>query len=421
MRKGGLRFFIAWRYFFSRKQKTVINIISWISLVGIAVSTTALIVVLSVYNGIGNLTQSLFNSFDAELLVQPAKGKTFHIADIPLQQLRQMPDIATVSQVVEENAWITYRHNQAIVSLRGVDSEYPKVTGIDTLLYEGVYGLKAAAPSMEEASDEWGGAEEVYFLLFGAEVYYNLGIREASNVPVAVHIPKRGVAMGFTMEQALNTRYAMPGGNFYIQQDIDNRYVIADIGFVRQLMDYSADECTALAIALTPSAKAKTKERVKALLGDQFTVKDRFEQQPVYYKVFRSERLGIYLILALIVVISTLNLMASLSLLVLDKKKDISVLRSLGMEVSQIVAVFRVEGVMIASIGAMAGLIVGFIICFVQQEFGIVKMGDNFVVSAFPVAMRWVDFLITLAMVMTISGMAVFVAVRKRKLQTNTR
>ena len=202
---------VAWRYFFSRKQKTVINIISWISLTGIAVSTAALIVVLSVYNGIGNLTQSLFNSFDPELLVQPAKGKTFHTSEIAFDSLRQMPSVAACSQIVEENAWVTYRHNQAIVALRGVDGEYPKVSGLDTLLYEGTYGLKAE-------SDE----AVAYFLLFGAEVYYNLGIRDASNVPVAIHIPKRGTALGMTMEQALNTGYAMPGGNFYIQQDIDN-------------------------------------------------------------------------------------------------------------------------------------------------------------------------------------------------------
>ncbi len=444
---------MAWRYFFSRKQKTVINIISWISLVGIAVSTAALIVVLSVYNGIGNLTQSLFNSFDPELLVQPAKGKTFRIGNnandsqslilnSQFDSLRQMKGVAAVSQIVEENAWITYRHNQAIVALRGVDGEYPKVSGLDTLLYEGVYGLKianeeskvenhidtAVSPLEGDTAKREGMSSQfsilnsqfTYFLLFGAEVYYNLGIREASNVPVAVHIPKRGTALGMTMEQALNTAYAMPGGNFYIQQDIDNRYVVADIAFVRQLMDYADDECTALAIALQPTLRAKQKEHVKIavqnLLGNGFTVKDRFEQQPIYYKVFRSERLGIYLILALIVLIATLNLAATLTLLVLDKRRDIGTLQSMGMERSQIRRVFRIEGVMISAIGVVAGLLVGFVICLLQQQFGIVKMGDNFVVSAFPVAMRGVDFLLTFLMVMGISTLAVFAAVRGRKL-----
>ena len=287
------QFTMARRYFFSRKQKTVINIISWISLIGIAVSTAALIVVLGVYNGIGNLTQTLFNSFDPPLLVQPAEGKTFHTSDIDYSTLCSLDGVTAVSQIAEENAWVTYRHNEAIVSLRGVDSQYPKITGLDTLLYEGVYVLKSEYGGYGSDSDSLsqpGINAYTYFLLFGAEVYYNLGIREASNLPVAVHIPKRGVAMGLTMEEAFNTGYAMPGGNFYIQQDIDNMYVVADISFVRQLMDYADDECTSLAIALQPRAKVqKVKKEVAQLLGDGFTVKDRMEQQPIYYKVFRSE------------------------------------------------------------------------------------------------------------------------------------
>lgn len=403
-----LHLLIACRYVFSRKQKTVINVISWISLVGIAVSTTALIVVLSVYNGIGNLTQSLFNSFDPPVLVQPTEGKTFHTADIPFEKISEVQGVSAVSQIVEENAWVTYHHNQAIVSLRGVDQYYPQVTGLDTMLYQGVYGLKRMAVDAEDAA---------YFLLFGAEVYYNLGIRDVSNTPVAVHIPKRGVAMGLTMDQALNTGYAMPGGNFYIQQDIDNRYVVSHIDFVRQLMDYTPDECTALAIAVEPGAKVRAvKQQVAQILGEDFTVKDRFEQQPIYYKVYRSERLGIYLILALIVLIATLNLVASISLLVLDKQRDIATLRSLGMLRSSIVRIFRIQGIVIASVGVVAGLVLGFVICFLQQHFGLIKMGDNFVVSAFPVAMHAVDFLFTFLLVMAISSGAVVLAVRRRKI-----
>lgn len=406
-----LSLFIARRYFFSRKQKTVINIISWISLVGIAVGTTALIVVLSVYNGIGNLTQTLFNSFDPPLLVQPAEGKTFCTSAFDYNALCSIDGVSAVSQIVEENAWVTYRHNEAIVALRGVDGSYHRITGLDTILYEGVYVLK------REEESEHAQLSTTYFLLFGAEVYYNLGIREASNLPVAVHIPKRGGSLGLTMEEAFNTGYAMPGGNFYIQQDIDNMYVVADISFVRQLMDYADDECTALAVALNPGAKVqRVKAAVGHLLGEGFTVKDRFEQQPVYYKVFRSERLGIYLILALIILISTLNLIASLSLLVVDKRRDIALLRSLGMQRREIRRIFRVEGVMISAMGVVAGLVVGFVICFIQQRFGLVKMGSNFVVSAFPVAMRGIDFLLTFLLVMALSSLAVFFAVRKSKI-----
>lgn len=405
---------IARRYFFSRKQRTVINIISWISLIGIAVSTAALIIVLSVYNGIGQVTQTLFNSFDPELVVQPAQGKTLHLHDIDYDALCRTDGVATVSQIAEENAWMTYRHNEAIVSLRGVDGNYHLVTGLDTLLYEGIYRFTDTVAAPDDEGDTM--LTTVHYLLMGAEVYYNLGVRDVSNIPVAIHIPKRGVALGLTMDEAFNTGYALPGGNFYIQQDIDNRYVVTDIDFVRQLMDYADDECTTLAIALQPGARvSKVKTAVAAQLGDGYRVLDRFEQQPIYYKVFRSERLGIYLILALIVLISTLNLVASLSLLMMDKRHDIATLRSMGMPARQVRRIFRIEGVLIAAMGVAAGLLLGFFVCFVQQQWGVVKMGSNFVVSAFPVAMRGIDFLLTTAMVMALSTLAVLFAVRKSK------
>lgn len=405
---------IARRYFFSRKQRTVINIISWISLIGIAVSTAALIIVLSVYNGIGQVTQTLFNSFDPELVVQPAQGKTLHLHDIDYDTLCRIDGVATVSQIAEENAWMTYRHNEAIVSLRGVDGNYHLVTGLDTLLYEGIYRFTDTVAAPDDEGDTM--LTTVHYLLMGAEVYYNLGVRDVSNIPVAIHIPKRGVALGLTMDEAFNTGYALPGGNFYIQQDIDNRYVVTDIDFVRQLMDYADDECTTLAIALQPGARvSKVKTAVAAQLGDGYRVLDRFEQQPIYYKVFRSERLGIYLILALIVLISTLNLVASLSLLMMDKRHDIATLRSMGMPARQVRRIFRIEGVLIAAMGVAAGLLLGFVVCFVQQQWGVVKMGSNFVVNAFPVAMRGIDFLLTTAMVMALSTLAVLFAVRKNK------
>lgn len=408
--------YIARRYFFSRKRRTVVNVISWISLAGIAVSTAALVVVLSVYNGIGEVTQGLFNAFDAPLVVQPAKGKTLHASQSDLDALRGVEGVAAVAQVVQENAWMTYRHNEAIVTLRGVDEVYHRVTGLDTLLYEGTYRL---SDTVHTVADEEGVADTtvLHYLLMGAEVYYNLGVRDVSNVPVAVHIPKRGAALGLTMQEAFNTGYALPGGNFYIQQDIDNRYVVTDIAFVRSLMDYAPDECTQLCLGLTPDAKPeRVKERVRTLLGDGYRVMDRFEQQPIYYKVFRSERLGIYLILALIVLISTLNLVASLSLLMMDKRHDAATLRAMGMEGRAVRRIFRIEGLMISGLGVLAGLLLGFIVCFVQQRFGIIKMGSNFVVSAFPVAMRGVDFLNTTVMVTALSGLAVLFAVRKTKI-----
>lgn len=412
--------FIARRYLFSRKEKTIVNLISWISLVGITVSTLALIVVMSVYNGIGLLTQSLFNVFDPEILVTPTEGKTFRTSDIRYDDLVATDGIAHVSQMVEENAWLTLRQAEAIVQLRGVDESYGRACGLDTLIAEGEYLLRAE-------SDDWGAESEgldfepepqLDFLLMGWNIMIRMGVNSMTNTPLAVHIPKRGTAsIGFSMDEAFNNGYAYPAGAFRIQEEIDDLYVVADIDFVRRLMSYAPDEVTALAITLDDPAKlGSAKRQLQSLLGDGFSVKDRFEQKPLYYKIFRSERLGVFLILSLIVLISTLNLIASLSLLIINKRKDIATMRALGMDRQQIRRVFFTEGLLIALVGVVAGLVLGLVVCLLQQHFGIVKLGANAIVDAFPVAMRLVDFIATFLVVTLLSILVVAFTVRMAKI-----
>ena len=376
----------------------------------------ALIIVLSVYNGIGNLTQGLFNLFDPELKVEPAEGKSFSLDAIAYDDLLRMNGVSTVSPLVEENAWVTHGQHEAIVTLRGVDSLYGHITGIDTMLYKGVYELNGTTAMIDAETGESDLRAVNYFVL-GGEVYSRLGLTLVGNTPMAVHIPKRGSALGMTMEQAFNTGYAMPAGMFFVQQDIDSRYVLADISFVRSLLSYADDECTALAITLDGTrSTASIKEDVQKLLGDDFLVKDRFDQQPLYYKIFRSERIGIILILALIVLISTLNLVASLALLIIDKRHDIGIMRSMGMQESVIRRAFFAEGLLISGVGIAAGLLIGFVVCFLQQQFGIVRMGDNFIVDAFPVAMRAVDFVLTFVLVSVLSGVSVLLTTLRVRL-----
>lgn len=396
---------IAVRYLFARRQKSVVNVISWISLIGLLVSTAALIVVLSVYNGIGEITRGLFSTFDPELIVEPAEGKTFRTSDIDYRALCQTDGVEHVAQIASETAWLTYGDRQAIVTLRGVDENYRSISGLDTVLHNGAYQLTLAdAPA----------------LIVGGEVFYGLGMNLLSNRPAAVHIPKRGTtSMGLTMDQAFNIGYAYPVASFFIQQDIDRRFVVTHIDFVRSLMDYAPDEVTALAVKLRHGADVqKVKQAINSKLKTQnpkLTVKDRYDQQPLYFKIFRTERLGIYLILSLIVLISTLSLVASLSLLIINKHRDIFILRSMGMTLRQVRRAFATEGLLICLVAVVAGLLLGFIVCFLQQHFGIIRMGDgNFVVSAFPVAMRGVDFLATFLLVMAISGASVFLTVRRR-------
>ena len=401
MRIEGL---IAVRYLFARRQRSVVNVISWISLVGLLVSTAALIIVLSVYNGIGELTKTLFNTFDPELIVEPAKGKTFRLTEIPYSAIASTEGVAEVVPLASESAWITYGDQQAIVTLRGVGPGYESLTGLDSLLNDGHYRI-------DENS-----------LILGGEVFHRLGMRIPSPTPATVHIPKRGTtAIGMTMDEAFNIAYAYPVANFFIQQDIDQRYVVTDIGLVRRLMDYAPDECTALALRLAPGADAaKVKRELNASLltpHSSLVIKDRYDQQPLYFKVFRTERLGIYLILSLIVLISTLSLVASLSLLIINKRGDIFMLRSMGMTVRQVRRSFLAEGLLICAVAVAAGLLTGFVVCFLQQQFGLIRMGDgNFVVEAFPVAMRAVDFLWTFLLVMAISSLSVALTVRRARI-----
>ena len=403
--------FIARRYLFSHKEKTIINVISWISLIGITVSTLALIVVMSVYNGIGQLTQSLFNVFDPELLIEPAQGKTFRTSDIAYNALVSTPGIAQVSQIAEENAWLTMRQAEAIVQLRGVDASYGAACGLDTMLAEGEYLLRDSV---------FDGEDYVYqdFLLLGWNIMLRMGVNSMTNTPLAIHIPKRGTAsIGFSMDEAFNNGYAYPSGTFRIQEEIDNLYVIADINLVRHMMSYAPDEVTALAVTLNnPEQLGSVKRKLHTLLGNSFTVKDRFDQKPLYYKIFRSERLGVFLILSLIVLISTLNLIASLSLLIINKRKDIATMRALGMETGQIRRVFFTEGILIALVGVVAGLLLGLITCLQQQHFGIVKLGANAIVDAFPVAMRIIDFIATFLVVTLLSTLVVAFTVRRAKI-----
>lgn len=401
---------IAVRYLFSRKQRSVVNVISWISLIGLMVSTMALIIVLSVYNGIGDITKSLFGTFDPELVIEPAEGRTFHTSDFDMGTIMAMEEVQQVSRIVTETAWITYGQNQAIVKLRGVDGNYAAITGLDTLLALGEYRLSDASPNAPAT------------LIVGGQIFHELGMRLPSMIPAAVHIPKRGTtSMGLTMDQAFNIGYAYPVASFFIQQDLDRQYVVTDIAFVQNLMRYAPDEVSSLALKLKPGANAS---KVKKAINSQFSihnsqlvVKDRYDQQPLYYKIYNSERFGIYLILSLIVLISTLSLVASLSLLIINKRDDIFILRSMGMERRTIRRAFLTEGLLICASAVLVGMLLGFVVCFLQQQFGIVRMGDgNFVVSAFPVAMHAVDFLITFLLVMAISTVAVSLTVRRARI-----
>lgn len=401
-----LALFIARRYLFSQKRRSVINVISWISLIGIAISSMALIVVLSVYNGIGTLTQSLFNIFDPELKIEATEGKTFHLDDIAYNDIISLPTVSYASPIVEENMWITYKERNKIATVRGVADNYAAMTGIDTMLHLGRFELTNSQSNQ--------------YIVMGLGVYYELGINSYdAHTPVGIHIPKRNAAIGgLSFERAFNSEYALTTGAFNIQDDFDRKYILANIDFVRQLMNYTSDEVSWIAInVLHPDDLSSTKAEIQRLLGKGYIVKDRFDQQPLYYKIFKSERMAIFLVAALIVLISTLNLISSLSLLIIDKRKDINTLKCMGANKYLIRTTFFTEGLLIALVGVLSGMAAGFAVCLLQQEFGIIKMGENFVVSSFPVAMRAVDFVAVFVLVSLLSLVAITYSVFRNKFE----
>ena len=401
-----LPFFVARRYLFSRKRKTIINVISWISLIGIAVGSMALIVVLSVYNGIGDLTQSLFNVFDPELVIEPREGKSFHTnTDFPLEQIKQTPGVSDVQEIVEENAWVIYKQNEQILYLRGVGNSYLHECGLQYKLSDTV-------------NYELTNNEGYYGVLLGGNLYFDLGINYMDiNTPLTIHIPKRKPGIGLTIDDAFNTQYAQVLDFFSVNSEIDSKYGVTDIGLVRSLLDYSDDEVTMLAITLDSTRPvAKVKESLRKTVGEKYYVKDRFEQQPLYYKIYSTERLGIFLILSFIIIIASFSLIASLSLLIIDKRKDNYQLQCLGATKSMLRRIFFVQGVLISIVGVAIGLLLGFVVCFLQQQFGIVKMGDgNFIVDAFPVSMHLTDFVVVFALVIVLSMASVWFTVRRAK------
>jgi len=388
-------FYIARRYLISKKSHNIINIISAISITGVAIGTMALIIVLSVFNGFEKLVISLFSSFNPDIQVTAVKGKTFDISAIPIGQLKKIPGVAYLSEVIEEDALVKYKDKQTIVTIKGVSEDFIHITGIDTMMSEGKFILQ------DKGQD---------FAVPGYGIAATLGanLQDYLN-PLVVYVPRRDVSFAGGFETAFNSGVVFPSGFFSIQQDYDVKYVLLPLRFVKELLDYK-NERTSLELGLAKKAdQEKVQGKIKDLLGNGYTVKNRFQQQEILYKIMRSEKLYIFLILAFILFMATFNVIGSLSMLILDKRKDITVLRSMGCNQQIIRRIFFMEGILTSLIGAIAGLALGALLCWVQIRFGIIALGDadsSFVVSAYPVHMQVSDFFIVLSTVLFVGCLA---------------
>lgn len=385
--------YIARRYLISKKSHQIINIISAISVAGVTIGTMALVIVLSVFNGFQDLVVTLFNSFNPDLQITAVAGKTFIPDSLAVHRIRQVPGVISLAEVLEENALMKYRDKQYIVTLKGVPADYGSMSRLDTMTVEGRFILHS---------------ENTDFTVLGYGVAYYLDARLNDYLnPISVFVPARSAAPGSA--ESFRQEVIFPSGFFSIQQDFDVKYALVPIGFARNLLDYSR-EVTSLEIKILPGSDAQAiKKQAEALMGGNFTVKDRFEQQEFIYKIMKSEKWAIFLILAFILLIATVNVIGSLSMLILDKRKDIAVLRSLGAGERTIRRIFLTEGLFISFAGAILGMVLGAVVCWIQMRFGIVKLGSpdsTFVVSAYPVSMQPVDFILVFLTVIAIGFLA---------------
>lgn len=393
---------IARRYLVSKKSHNIINVISGISVMGITVGTMALIVVLSVFNGFESLVSSLYNTFNPDLKITMVKGKTFNLNDVRADEIRKIPGVIHMSEVVEENALLKNGERQFIARMKGVDNVFQMMTSVDSAIIDGRYQLQQGSRACA---------------VLGAGVSYHLGvIADDFADAVSVYVPSRTAEFKPGLEQPFNEGKVLPKGVFSIQQDFDLSIILVPIEFARELLEYE-NEITALEIGLDKNADAgEVKESIKSIIGPAFYVKDRYEQEALLYKIMNAEKWAIFLILAFILMIATFNVIGSLSMLIIDKQKDIAVLHSLGASYKLIKRIFMLEGLLISLSGALAGLFLGGLLSWLQQEFGFIKLGQgdgNFVIDTYPVLVKGIDFIYVFITVFIISYFATWLPVRQ--------
>lgn len=400
-----LPFFIARRYLFSKKSTNAINVISIISMVGVAVATMALVIVLSVFNGFHDLVASFFTNFDPQLEVVPVKGKVAAADDAVFMKIRQLPEVDMVSECVQDQALAFYNGQQAMVNIMGVDDNFARMTRIQKILYgDGDFSLQAA-------NLEYG--------VPGIRLAQTLGMGARWDGFLKIYAPQRegqltdmaSPADGFVTDSLIS-----PGVVFAVNQaKYDRDYLITSIAFARRLF-FRQGMVSKLMVKLKPGTDLDAaKRKIKNLAEGCFNVLDRFEQHADTFRIMQVEKVLAYLFLSFILVVACFNIIGSLSMLIIEKKKDVQTLRNLGATDRTLTRVFLFEGRMISALGAVVGILLGLLLCWLQQEFGLVPMGDSsgtFVVNAYPVSVHYSDVLIVFITVLAVGWAAAWYPVR---------
>jgi len=381
-----LEFFIARRYLLSKRKKNFINIISILSLVGVAFSAAAIIIVLSVFNGLGDLLRSLNNSFDPEIKIEATKGKSFPVTDSLLKVIEAVEGVAFVTEVIEDYAYVRYRDANQVVTLKGVSDNFIDQKRIDDKIVAGELRLKNG---------------DVQYAIIGRGVQYTLSVAVGDDMfPLQVYYINNVKSGTLDPSKLYSRKNILPGAAFSIVQNFDENYVIVPLAFAQELLRYD-NKRTSLEIKTNPGSDIfKVQDRLKIALGEQYSVLNHEEQHKDLYRLLKMEKLFTFLALSLLLGISSINIFFSLMMLALDKKKDISVLSAMGASENLIRKIFVVEGGMIAFGGAVLGLVLGGIFCWLQLNYGIISMGmETSVTEGYPIKVKVTDFISTLAVV----------------------
>lgn len=395
---------IARRYLFAKKSTNTINIISAISVVGVVVATMALVIVLSVFNGFHDLVASLFTSFDPQIEITPAKGKSVAADDPLLTKVKSLSQIDVATECVEDQALAIYNDRQVMVQVKGVEDNFQYLTNIKSILLgDGDFTLHAA---------------DIEYGIPGIRVAADLGCGAMWNGFVKIYAPQREGQLDMTNpEAAFSVDSLLPSGCVFAvkQAKYDKHYILTSITFARNLF-FRQGEITSLELRVKPEADINsTKQEIQRILGDKYKVKDRFEQQEDTFRIMQIEKILAYVFLTFILVIACFNIVGSLSMLMIDKRDDVRTLRHLGASDKLIQRIFLIEGSLISVMGAVIGTLLGLLLCWLQQEYGLVRMGStsgSFIVDAYPLSVHYADVLIVFVTVVIITLISVYYPVR---------
>lgn len=400
-----MHFLFAWRYFKAKKTTNAINIIAWVSISAIVIGTAALILVLSVFNGLEGLVKSLYSSFYPDIKVSAASGKTITLSEEQIQQLKGLSGIKNFSLVAEEKALVQNGDYQTMVNLKGVDDQYRYVSGVADNLVNGSYDL---GDSLQPK------------LILGVGLESALGIQADRNIfKLNIYLPRKSTTEQINLLEDISNDTIRSSAAFTIQQDFDNKYGITDIGFVKKVLKWNPDEYSAIEIALTdPTEPAAMIRKLKKQLGPSYLLQDKYQQNQSLYSVMNMERWVIYGVLCLILVVAAFNMIGALTMLVLEKQKDIGVLHAIGASRGFIQRIFLSEGLLLALIGAAVGMLLALLIAYLQIRYHLVPLtGGSFLISYFPVKLRLQDFVLVGATVFVIAILASWLPSRKAAAQ----